>query len=238
MTAGYVDPAQAPQRYNGQPAIGLIVGLRARTNIQSSGSALESVLEKMAPALPVGIEMHKVADRPKIIEESVNQDLRALVEAVVIVLLVSFVSVGLRAGLVVTLAIPLVLALTFVVLHMNGITLQRISLGTRIIALGMLVDDAMISNETRISRLEVGESLGKAARAAWSSIAFPILTGTLVTKVGFIPVGLNTSAAGDGYLLAGLRHFGVAASVLVFGGAVRTHSGGDLPAKGDEAPFG
>ena len=197
VTAGYVDPAKALYRYDGQPAIGLIVGMRAGANIQSFGAALDAVMKKMAPALPVGIELHKVADQPKVVEESVNHFLRALVEAVVIVLLVSFVSLGIRAGLVVTLAIPLVLALTFVVLDMMGITLQRISLGALIIALGLLVDDAMISIETMISRLEVGESLEKAASAAWSSIAFPMLTGTLVTMAGFIPIGLNTSAAGE-----------------------------------------
>ncbi len=197
VTAGYVDPAKALYRYSGQPAIGLIVGMRAGANIQSFGAELDRVMSEMAPSLPIGIEMHKVADQPKVVEESVNHFLRALVEAVVIVLAVSFISLGVRAGLVVTMTIPLVLALTFVVLEVMGITLQRISLGALIIALGLLVDDAMISIETMISRLEVGESLQKAASAAWSSIAFPMLTGTLVTMAGFIPIGLNTSAAGE-----------------------------------------
>lgn len=112
-------------------------------------------------------------------------------------LAVSFVSLGLRAGFVVTLTIPLVLAITFVVMDYFGITLQRISLGALIIALGLLVDDAMIAIETMISRLEIGESLTKAASFAWTSIAFPMLTGTLVTVAGFIPIGLNNSAAGE-----------------------------------------
>ena len=197
VTAGYVDPAKALYRYNGKPAIALIVGMRAGANILHFGAALDHVMEQMAPTLPVGIDLHKVADQPTVVEESVNHFLRALVEAVVIVLGVSFVSLGVRAGLVVTMTIPLVLALTFVVLDMMGITLQRISLGALIIALGLLVDDAMISIETMISRLEVGESLQKAASAAWSSIAFPMLTGTLVTMAGFIPIGLNTSSAGE-----------------------------------------
>lgn len=197
VRAGYVDPAKDLYRFDGKPAIGLIVGMRSGANVQAFGAALDQVIDGMAPTLPVGIEVHKVADQPKVVEESVNHFLRALVEAVVIVLAVSFISLGIRAGLVVTMTIPLVLALTFVVLDMMGITLQRISLGALIIALGLLVDDAMISIETMISRLEVGESLEKAASAAWSSIAFPMLTGTLVTMAGFIPIGLNTSAAGE-----------------------------------------
>ena len=197
VTAGYVDPAKALYRYNGKPAIALIVGMRAGANILHFGEALDHVIDQMGPTLPIGIDLHKVADQPTVVEESVNHFLRALVEAVVIVLGVSFVSLGIRAGLVVTMAIPLVLALTFVVLDMMGITLQRISLGALIIALGLLVDDAMISIETMISRLELGESLQKAASAAWSSIAFPMLTGTLVTMAGFIPIGLNSSAAGE-----------------------------------------
>ncbi len=197
VTQGYVDPAKALYRYNGQPAIALIVGMRAGANILNFGTALDKVMDQMQPALPVGIDLHKVADQPTVVEDSVNHFLRALVEAVVIVLGVSFVSLGVRAGLVVTMTIPLVLALTFVVLAMMGITLQRISLGALIIALGLLVDDAMISIETMISRLELGESLQKAASAAWSSIAFPMLTGTLVTMAGFIPIGLNTSSAGE-----------------------------------------
>ena len=197
VRAGYVDPAKVLYRYDGKPAIALIVGMRAGANIQTFGEALDEVIAEMAPELPVGIEMHKVSDQPKVVEESVNHFLRALVEAVVIVLAVSFVALGVRAGLVVTMAIPLVLALTFVLLAMMDITLQRISLGALIIALGLLVDDAMISIELMISRLEIGESLERAASAAWSSIAFPMLTGTLVTMAGFIPIGLNTSAAGE-----------------------------------------
>ena len=122
---------------------------------------------------------------------------RALFEAVVIVLAVSFVSLGMRAGLVVALSIPLVLAITFVVMDYFGISLQRISLGALIIALGLLVDDAMIAVEMMVARLEVGDSLRKAATYVYTSTAFPMLTGTLVTVAGFIPVGLNSSAAGE-----------------------------------------
>ncbi|MBI1170163.1 AcrB/AcrD/AcrF family protein [bacterium] len=197
VTSGYQDPPDSLIRYKGQPAIELIIGMRKGGNILDFGKKLDALMAEEAAKLPVGIEAHKVADQPVVVEESVNHFLRALVEAVVIVLAVSFVSLGVRAGLVVTLAIPLVLALTFVVMDVMGITLQRISLGALIIALGLLVDDAMISIETMISRLEAGDDLKKAASYAWTSIAAPMLTGTLVTVAGFIPIGLNNSQAGE-----------------------------------------
>ncbi|MDK3020157.1 efflux RND transporter permease subunit [Pseudodonghicola flavimaris] len=197
VTAGYEDPPGNLFRYNGQKAIGLIVGMRQGANILKFGEELDGMMAKVAERLPIGIELHKVSDQPKVVEDSVDHFLRALLEAVVIVLAVSFVSLGLRAGLVVSMAIPLVLALTFVILEIMGVTLQRISLGALIIALGLLVDDAMISIETMISRLEMGESLTKAASYAWTSIAFPMLSGTLVTVAGFIPIGLNSSQAGE-----------------------------------------
>ena len=197
VSAGYRDPPADLFRFNGQPAIALIVGMRPGGNVQTFGAKLTTLVEGIQAKLPIGLEMHKVADQPTVVEESVNHFLRALVEAVLIVLAVSFVSLGLRAGLVVTMTIPLVLALTFVVLDMMGVTLQRVSLGALIIALGLLVDDAMIAIETMISRLEIGESLDKAASYAWTAIAFPMLSGTLVTVAGFIPIGLNSSSAGE-----------------------------------------
>ena len=197
VTAGYEDPPSSLFRFNGDEGIALIIGMREGENILDFGEDLHGLMDRIAEELPVGIEMHKVADQPHVVEESINHFVKALVEAVVIVLAVSFVSLGLRAGLVVSLSIPLVLAITFVILDAMGITLQRISLGALIIALGLLVDDAMIAIETMISRLELGESLGKAASYAWTSIAFPMLTGTLVTVAGFIPIGLNASQAGE-----------------------------------------
>lgn len=197
VTAGYEDPPSALFRYNGQDAVALIIGMRQGANILEFGEQLDAMMEKIAAELPLGIELHKIADQPLVVEESVNHFLKALVEAVVIVLAVSFVSLGVRAGLVVSMAIPLVLALTFVILEIMGVTLQRISLGALIIALGLLVDDAMISIETMIARLEMGDSLTKAASYAWTSIAFPMLSGTLVTVAGFIPIGLNSSQAGE-----------------------------------------
>ena len=197
VTAGYADPPHALVRYNGAPAIGLNIGMREGGNILDFGTALDARMAELEQGLPIGIEVHKVADQPHVVKESVDHFIRALVEAVLIVLAVSFVSLGVRAGFVVSLAIPLVLAMTFVVLDAMGITLQRISLGALIIALGLLVDDAMITIETMISRLERGEGRARAASYAWTSIAWPMLTGTLITAAGFIPIGLNSSAAGQ-----------------------------------------
>ena len=194
---GYADPPQALFRYKGQEAIGLEVAMRQGENIQTYGAQLDAMMDDIAADLPIGIEMHKFADQPHVVEEAVGHFVQALAEAVGIVLIVSFLSLGFRAGFVVTLTIPLVLAITFVILDLYGITLQRISLGALIIALGLLVDDAMIAIETMISRLELGESVTEAASYAWTSIAFPMLSGTLVTVAGFIPIGLNNSAAGE-----------------------------------------
>ena len=151
----------------------------------------------MLADLPVGVGVHLVADQPVIVEEAVSGFTRALAEAVAIVLAVSFISLGMRAGFVVALSIPLVLAITFTVMAYLGISLQRISLGALIIALGLLVDDAMIAVEMMVARLEVGDNLRKAATYVYTSTAFPMLTGTLVTVAGFIPIGLNNSAAGE-----------------------------------------
>ena len=194
---GYQDPPSELFRYNGQEAIGLAVGMRKGANIVDFGAELEAVIAQAQADLPIGIDIYQVADQPTVVDESVGHFLTALLEAVLIVLAVSFVSLGMRAGFVVTLTIPLVLAITFVVMDYAGITLQRISLGALIIALGLLVDDAMIAIETMITRLEKGESLTKSASYAWTSIAFPMLSGTLVTVAGFIPIGLNTSSAGE-----------------------------------------
>ncbi|GGG84773.1 ACR family transporter [Salipiger pallidus] len=194
---GYEDPPSELFRYEGQEAIGLSVGMREGANILQFGEELSAVINRARTLLPIGVEIHQVADQPHVVDDAVGHFLQALLEAVLIVLAVSFVSLGLRAGLVVTVTIPLVLAITFVVMEYAGITLQRISLGALIIALGLLVDDAMIAIETMISRLEKGESLSRAASYAWTSIAFPMLSGTLVTVAGFIPIGLNNSAAGE-----------------------------------------
>lgn len=197
ITRGYADPPSALFRFDGEPAIGLAVGMKAGANLLVFGEALQEEMNRIEAELPVGIGVHLVSDQPKVVEEAVSGFTRALFEAVAIVLAVSFVSLGLRAGLVVAVAIPLVLAMTFVVMEYAGISLQRISLGALIIALGLLVDDAMIAVEMMVARLEAGDDLRKAATYVYTSTAFPMLTGTLVTVAGFIPVGLNDSNAGE-----------------------------------------
>lgn len=188
----------APQfRVNGQPALGLAISMASTGNMLRFGKALDARMAQIQAQLPHGIEMVKVADQSQVVSGAVSGFVRVLVEAVVIVLAVSFVSLGLRAGLVVAAAIPLVLAMTFAGMMLAGIGLQRISLGALIIALGLLVDDAMITVETMVARLEAGESRRQAATYAFKTTAFPMLTGTLVMIAGFIPVGFAASSAGE-----------------------------------------
>jgi multidrug efflux pump subunit AcrB len=197
ISRGYVDPPTSLFRVGGKPAIGLAIGMKPNANLLRFGEALQHEMAKVEAELPIGIGVHLVSDQPAIVEEAVGGFTKALFEAVAIVLVVSFVSLGLRAGLVVAVTIPLVLAITFVAMELAGISLQRISLGALIIALGLLVDDAMIAVEMMVARLEIGDTLTKAATYVYTSTAFPMLTGTLVTVASFIPVGLNSSAAGE-----------------------------------------
>ncbi|MFE0016286.1 efflux RND transporter permease subunit [Mesorhizobium sp. NPDC059054] len=197
ITRGYTDPPASLFRFNGEDAIGLAVGMKPNANLLDFGKALEHKMEEVKSELPIGVGVHLVADQPLIVEEAVSGFTRALFEAVAIVLIVSFVSLGVRAGFVVSLSIPLVLAITFLVMTYLDISLQRVSLGALIIALGLLVDDAMIAVEMMVARLEAGDPLNKAATYVYTSTAFPMLTGTLVTVAGFIPIGLNSSAAGE-----------------------------------------
>ena len=166
-------------------------------NVQAFGKALHTRIDELTADLPVGVGIYNVSDQAVVVEEAVGGFTSALFEAVVIVLLVSFVSLGVRAGLVVACSIPLVLAMVFVFMEYSGITMQRISLGALIIALGLLVDDAMITVEMMVTRLEMGETKEQAATFAYTSTAFPMLTGTLVTVAGFVPIGLNASSAGE-----------------------------------------
>ncbi|MCW8058992.1 efflux RND transporter permease subunit [Agrobacterium tumefaciens] len=194
---GYVDPPSSLFRFNGQPAIGLAIGMKTGANLLHFGEALDAQMKRVVADLPVGVDVHRVSDQPAVVDEAVSGFTSALFEAIAIVLVISFISLGLRAGMVVAVSIPLVLAITFVYMEYTGISLQRISLGALIIALGLLVDDAMIAVEMMVARLEVGDDLRKAATYVYISTAFPMLTGTLVTVAGFIPVGLNNSAAGE-----------------------------------------
>lgn len=197
ITRGYADPPSTLFRHNGQPAIALAIGMKSGANLLQFGEALKEEMTKIIADLPIGVGVHLVADQPVVVEHAVSGFTEALFEAVIIVLGISFLSLGMRAGLVVAIAIPLVLAITFVVMAYCGISLQRISLGALIIALGLLVDDAMIAVEMMVARLEIGDPLEKAATHVYTSTAFPMLTGTLVTVAGFIPIGLNSSNAGE-----------------------------------------
>ncbi|OCR22909.1 ACR family transporter [Pseudomonas syringae] len=197
ISRGYTDPPKPLFRFNGKPAIGLAIAMKKGGNIQDFGKALHERMTDATADLPVGVGVHNVSDQAEVVEKAVGGFTSALFEAVVIVLIVSFVSLGVRAGLVVACSIPLVLAMVFVFMEYSGITMQRISLGALIIALGLLVDDAMITVEMMVTRLELGETKEQAATFAYTSTAFPMLTGTLVTVAGFVPIGLNASSAGE-----------------------------------------
>jgi multidrug efflux pump len=193
----YVDPPQPMFRYNGQPAIGLAVAMTTGGDAMALGHNLKHRVAGLVRDLPVGVDMHLVADQPHVVHEAVGEFTKSLWEAIAIVLAVSFLALGWRPGIVVAIAIPLVLAITFVLMKFAGISLQRISLGALIIALGLLVDDAMIAVEMMITKMEEGYDKIKAATYAYTSTAFPMLTGTLVTIVGFVPVGFAQSGAGE-----------------------------------------
>ncbi len=197
ISRGYVDLSAPMFHYNGKPAIGLAIAMIDGGNIQEFGKQLQQRIDDLTAELPVGVGVHMVSDQAQVVEVAVGGFTSALFEAVVIVLAVSFLSLGLRAGLVVAISIPLVLALVFVFMEFTGIAMQRVSLGALIIALGLLVDDAMITVEMMITRLELGETKEQAATFAYHSTAFPMLTGTLVTVAGFVPIGLNNSSAGE-----------------------------------------
>lgn len=193
----YIDPPASQFRVNGEPAIGLAISMADGGNMLQFGQALKQKMADVNAQLPHGIDMHQVADQAVVVKDAVSGFIKVLIEAIVIVLAVSFVSLGSRAGLVVAVSVPLVLAMTFIGMEWVGIGLQRISLGALIIALGLLVDDAMITVETMVSRLEHGWARAKAASYAYETTAFPMLTGTLVMVAGFIPVGFAASSAGE-----------------------------------------
>lgn len=197
VTRGPTDPAQPMFRVNGREGIGLAIAMRKGGDVLALGRNVARAMTEITANLPVGIEPTLVADQPVTVKHAVDDFMEALWEAVAIVLGVSLVSLGLRAGAVVALSIPLVLAAVFVAMTFFGIDLQRISLGALIIALGLLVDDAMITVETMVTRLERGDDKECAATFAYTSTAFPMLTGTLVTVAGFVPIGFAHSAAGE-----------------------------------------
>ena len=194
---GYVDPPSQKVRYMGQEGIALAVSMAKGGDILQLGQDLDKAFARIKRDLPVGIEVHQYSNQPQVVRRSVDEFMRTLLEAVVIVLAVSFFSLGFRTGLVVALSIPLVLAVTFLMMKLYGIDLQRISLGALIISLGLLVDDAIISVEMMATKMEQGMERAKAAGFAYTSTAFPMLTGTLITAAAFTPVGFAKSVAGE-----------------------------------------
>ncbi len=204
----YIDPPHDKMRFNGKEVIGLAISMQKGGNIIDLGKNLEITAADVKRKLPVGVELDRVTNQPKAVATSVNEFLKALVEALVIVLAVSFVALGFhkdekgiridfRPGLVVGLTIPLVLAITFLFMRVFSIDLHKISLGALIIALGLLVDDAIIAVEMMVRKMEEGYSRFDAATFAYTSTAMPMLTGTLITAAGFLPIGLAKSAAGE-----------------------------------------
>ncbi|MDN4038597.1 efflux RND transporter permease subunit [Massilia sp. YIM B02443] len=204
---GYQDPPGEKMRFNGKEVIGLGVSMEKGGNIITMGEGLEETVTRIRAQLPVGIELERVANQPQAVTESVGEFVKVLIEAIVIVLAVSFLALGLHSkpkwrvdvypGLVVALSIPLVLAITFLFMRMLDISLHKISLGALIIALGLLVDDAIIAVEMMVRKMEEGLSRFEAATFAYTSTAMPMLTGTLITAAGFLPIGLAESAAGE-----------------------------------------
>ncbi len=197
VTRGPADPAQPTFRVNGQPGIGIAIAMRQGGDIMALGHDVAEAMARITENLPVGIEPTLIANQTVVVEHAVDEFMKALWEAIAIVLGVSLLSLGVRAGAVVALSIPLVLAAVFAIMSFTGIDLQRISLGALIISLGLLVDDAMITVESMVTRLERGDDKEQAATFAYTSVAFPMLTGTLVTVAGFVPIGFARSAAGE-----------------------------------------
>ena len=197
VTHGFVDPPSYQVRQEGKTAIGVGVVMAKGANILELGENIKKATAEFMAAVPQGIEIEQIADQPKVVEHAVSEFVHSFVEALAIVLFVSFLALGWRTGIVVALSVPLVLAIVFIVMNAMGMDLHRITLGALIIALGLLVDDAIIAVEMMVVKMEQGWDRVKAASFAWESTAFPMLTGTLVTAVGFLPIGFANSSVGE-----------------------------------------
>ena len=197
VTRGYVDPPISRMRFKGIPALGIGVSMRPNGDIIGLGKQLDAALSKIEATLPVGLELHRVNDQPRAVAASVREFARSLAEAVVIVLAVTFFSLGVRTGFVVALSIPLVLAATFLFMSLLGVGLHKISLGALILSLGLLVDDAIIAVEMMAIKMEQGWDRMRAASFAYTSTAFPMLTGTIITAAGFLPIATAKSGTGE-----------------------------------------
>ena len=194
---GFSDPPQPRMRFMGENAIGIAVSMKEGGDILALGENLDQAFRELQLSLPLGMELRKVSDQPAAVEAGVGEFVQVLIEALVIVLLVSFFSLGWRTGMVVALSIPLVLAMTFVSMKYFDIGLHKISLGALVLALGLMVDDAIIAVEMMAIKMEQGFSRIKAAGFAWKSTAFPMLTGTLITAAGFLPIATAQSSTGE-----------------------------------------
>jgi multidrug efflux pump len=197
VSRGTVDPPAATMRVNGKPALALTISMAQGGNILDLGRRVAVRMQEIAPTLPLGVASVRLNDQSHVVAKDVAEFQESFLEALAIVLMVSFLSLGWRTGLVVAISVPLVLAGTLVGMKLLGIDLQRISLGAMIIALGLLVDDAIIAVETMVVKLEQGWDKMRAGSFAYTSTAFPMLTGTLVTAAGYLPVGLAQSSTGE-----------------------------------------
>lgn len=202
----YVDPPQTKVRFQGQSVVAIGISMAKGGDIIALGKQLHVASERIREALPVGVELSQIQDQPQAVSRSVGEFVRVLIEAVAVVLAVSFLSLGLHTrplridiwpGLVVAITIPLVLAITFVTMYYWGVGLHKISLGALIIALGLLVDDAIIAVEMMVRKLEEGYDKMRAATFAYEITAMPMLTGTLITATGFLPIGMARSSVGE-----------------------------------------
>ncbi len=194
---GFADPPQPQFRVNGEPAIGLAIAMREGGDILALGENVRQRMAHLTASLPIGIEPHLVADQPATVDQAIAEFTESLWQAILIVLAVSFLALGVRAGMVVAFAIPLTLAVVFVMMDLVNIDLQRISLGALIIALALLVDDAMTTVDAMSRRLAAGDDVMTAGSYAYATLAFAMLTGTLVTIAGFVPIGFAQSSAGE-----------------------------------------
>lgn len=194
---GFSQPAQPRMRFMGENGIGIALSMRKGGDIIALGKNLETEFAQLQKTLPLGMKLQKVSDQPVAVQRSIHEFVKVLAEAVIIVLLVSFFSLGFRTGLVVAFSIPLVLAMTFAGMNLFDVGLHKISLGALILALGLLVDDAIIAVEMMAIKMEQGYSRIKAAGFAWKTTAFPMLTGTLITAAGFLPIATAQSGTGE-----------------------------------------
>ncbi len=239
---GFADPPQPMFRVDGRPAIGLAISMRTGGDVLALGKNIARAMKEATADLPVGIEPILVANQPHIVEHAIGDFMSSLWQAIAIIMAVSFVSLGMRAGAVVAISIPLTLAVIFPIMQAIGIDLQRISLGALIIALGLLVDDAMTTVDVMTSRLEAGDDKETAASYAYSSVAMAMLTGSFVSAAGFVPIGLARSSAGE-YTFSIFAVVSIALIVSWFVAVLFTPLVGvlllkkpDAPSAGEEGP--